>query len=115
MLHSLHDILGCRKLAALWIHHENSDVQQWQRYAVAQALLYDNQREDYLPGRIVATDETWDPSYEPNLKRQSNEWKYPGSPRPNKGRLTQSAVKVMFIVAYDIDGVILHNAVPPGG
>ncbi|KAJ4426343.1 hypothetical protein ANN_27157 [Periplaneta americana] len=28
-------------------------------------------------------------------------------------RPTQSAVKVMFIVVYDIDGVILHHAVPP--
>ncbi|KAJ4432029.1 hypothetical protein ANN_20643 [Periplaneta americana] len=27
--------------------------------------------------------------------------------------LVGSAVKVMFIVAYDIDGVILHHAVPP--
>lgn len=30
-----------------------------------------------------------------------------------KVRATQSAVKVMFIVAYDVSGVILHHAVPP--
>ncbi|KAJ4436691.1 hypothetical protein ANN_16822 [Periplaneta americana] len=78
------------------------------------ALLHRYQREgdDFL-GRIVAMDETWTCSYEPNLKRQSNEWKHPGSPRPKKVRPTQSAVKEMFIVAYDIDGVILHHAVPP--
>ncbi|KAJ4444105.1 hypothetical protein ANN_05894 [Periplaneta americana] len=78
------------------------------------ALLHRYQREgdDFL-GRIVAMDETWTRSYEPNLKRQSNEWKHPGSPRPKKVRPTQSAVKEMFIVAYDIDGVILHHAVPP--
>ncbi|KAJ4440514.1 hypothetical protein ANN_08655 [Periplaneta americana] len=35
------------------------------------------------------------------------------SSRPKKVSPTQSAVKVMFIVAYDIDGVILHHAVPP--
>ncbi|KAJ4447911.1 hypothetical protein ANN_09920 [Periplaneta americana] len=77
-------------------------------------LLHRYQREgnDFLE-RIVAMDETWTRSYEPNLKRQSNEWKHPGSPRPKKVRPTQSAVKVMFIVAYDIDGVILHHAVPP--
>ncbi|KAJ4426052.1 hypothetical protein ANN_27679 [Periplaneta americana] len=50
---------------------------------------------------------------QPNLKRQSNEWKHPGSSRPKKVRPTQSAVKVMFIVACDIDGVILHHAVSP--
>ncbi|KAJ4450955.1 hypothetical protein ANN_02390 [Periplaneta americana] len=79
------------------------------------ALLHRYQREDddFL-GRIVAMDETLTRSYEPNLKRQSNEWKHPGSPpRPKKVRPTQSAVKEMFIVAYDIDGVILHHAVPP--
>ncbi|KAJ4438603.1 hypothetical protein ANN_14550 [Periplaneta americana] len=78
------------------------------------ALLHRYQREgdDFL-GRIVAMDETWTRSYEPNLKRQSNERKHPGSPRPKKVRPTQSAVKELFIVAYDIDGVILHHAVPP--
>ncbi|KAJ4435526.1 hypothetical protein ANN_18142 [Periplaneta americana] len=72
------------------------------------ALLHRYQREggDFL-GRIVAMDETWTRSYEPNLKC------HPGSPRPKKVRPTQSAVKVMFIVACDIDGVILHHAVPP--
>ncbi|KAJ4448785.1 hypothetical protein ANN_00176 [Periplaneta americana] len=50
---------------------------------------------------------------QPNLKRQSNEWKHPGSSCPKKVRPTQSVVKVTFIVAYDIDGVILHHAVPP--
>ncbi|KAJ4446802.1 hypothetical protein ANN_13500 [Periplaneta americana] len=77
-------------------------------------LLHRYQREgdDFL-GRIVAMDETWTRSYEPNLKRQSNEWKHPGSPRPKKVRPTKSSVKEMFIVAYEIDGVILHHAVPP--
>ncbi|KAJ4438827.1 hypothetical protein ANN_14780 [Periplaneta americana] len=68
------------------------------------ALLHRYQREgdDFL-GRIVAMDEAWTRSQEPNLKCQSNEWKHPGSPRPKKVRPTQSAVK-MFIVAYDTDG-----------
>ena len=48
--------------------------------------------------------ETWARSYEPNLTHQSNEWKHPGSPHPKKMRLTQCAVKVTFIVTYDIDG-----------
>ena len=40
------------------------------------------------------------------FKRQSNELKHPGSPRPKKVRPTQCTVKVMFIVAYDIDAVL---------
>ncbi|KAJ4426449.1 hypothetical protein ANN_27263 [Periplaneta americana] len=80
--------------------------------ALAQALLDRYQRKDYdFIGRIVTMGETWARSYEPNLKRQSNEWKHPGSSRPKKVRSTQSAVKEMFIVACDIAGnpIILHD------
>ena len=65
--------------------HEISEVQQWYRYAVAQALLgrYQRKGDDFL-GRIGAMDETWSRSLEPNLKRRAKEWKYPGSPRPKK-------------------------------
>ena len=110
----LHDILGNCKLAACWISHEISKMQQWHRYAVAQALFdrYQTEGENFL-GQIVAMGETWLCSYEPNLKHQSNEWKHPGSPRPKKVRPTQCAVKVMFAMAYDIDGVILHIPAVP--
>ena len=47
------------------------------------------------------------------LETTTNEWNHPGSPRPKKVRPTQCAVKVTFIVVYDIDGVKLHHAVPP--
>ena len=74
MLYILHDIMGYRNFAARWLPHEISEVQQWNRYAVAQALLDQYQREgdDFL-GRIVAMDKTWARSYEPILKRQLNE------------------------------------------
>ena len=39
VLHILHDILNYYKLAACWIPHEISEVQQWHCYAVTQALL----------------------------------------------------------------------------
>ena len=100
VLHILHDILGYRKIAAHWVSHTLSEVQQWQRYATAQDLLnrYQKEGDDFL-GRIVTLDETWALSYEPHLKRQSNEWKHPGSPHPKTVRPTQSNVKAMFIVA----------------
>ena len=106
MLHSLHDILGYRKLGAHWIPHEISEVQQCHRCAVTQALL------DRTKGKVtIFLDESslWARSYEPNLKRESNEWKHPSSPCPKKVCPTQCAVKVKFNVAYDIDGVILHS------
>ena len=109
----LHNILSYCNLATHWIPHEISEVQQWHCYAVTQALLERYQREgdDFL-GRIITMDDTWARSYEPNLKLQTNEWKHPDSPHPKKVHPTQYAVKVIFIVAYDIDEVILHHAVP---
>jgi len=100
VLHILHDILGYRKIAAHWVPHTLSKVQQWQRYATAQNLLNRYQREgdDFL-GRIVTLNETWARSYEPHLKRRSNEWKHPGSPRPETVRPKQGNVKAIFIVA----------------
>ena len=101
------------RLPQTWILREISEIQEWHRYAVAKALLDRNQRERDFIGRIVVMNETWARSYEPNLKCQSNELKHPGSPRPKNMRRTQCAVKMMFIVAYDIDEVTLHHAVPP--
>ena len=46
VLHILHDILGYCKLAARWIPHEISKVQQWQCSAATQALLDWYQREE---------------------------------------------------------------------
>ena len=81
---------------------------------VAQALLGRYQREgDGILGRIVAMNETWALTYEPNFKRQSNEWVHPDSPHLKKVRPTQCTVKVIFTVAYAIDGVMLHHSVPP--
>ena len=63
---------------------EISEVQQWHRYAVLVGpVRYQREGDDFL-GRIVAIDEISIRSYEPNLKRQSSEWKHPGSSRPKE-------------------------------
>ena len=44
VLHILHDIQGYHILAARWIPHEISEVQQWHRYAVTRDLMDQYQR-----------------------------------------------------------------------
>jgi len=51
--------------------------------------------------RIITLDETWAKSYEPQLKRQSKEWRHYESPRKSKVRQNPSNVKVMVILVYD--------------
>ena len=83
-------------------------------FIVAQALLDRYQREgDDVLERFVAMNETWAHSYEANFKCQSNEQKHPSSPCPKKANPTECAMKVMFAVAYNIDGVILHHGIAP--
>ena len=62
--------------------------------------------------RIVAIDETWIRSFEPELKRQSSEWHTKDSPRPLKFRRSQNCPKMLMIFAYDFRGVLTAHRVP---
>ena len=64
--------------------------------------------------RIVAIDETWIRSFEPELKRQSSEWHTKDSPRPLKFRRSQNCPKMLMIFAYDFRGVLTAHRVPTG-
>ena len=64
--------------------------------------------------RIVAIDETWIRSFEPELKRQSSEWHTKDSPRPLKFRRSQTCPKMLMIFAYDFRGVLTAHRVPTG-
>jgi len=62
--------------------------------------------------RITALGGAWARAYEPEMKRQSNEWRHYGSPCKTKVRQNPSNAKVMVIFAYDSAGIILTHAVP---
>jgi len=72
---------------------------------------YEREGEAFLR-RIITLDETWAKSYEPQLKRQPNEWRHYGSPRKSKVCQNPNNVKVMVILVYDCDGVILTHTIP---
>ena len=86
--------LNMRRIAARWVPHCLSDDQKTDRMDIAKTLLkkYIKEGESFL-NRIVAIDETWIHSYEPELKRQSSEWHTPASPRPIKFRRKQGHLK----------------------
>ena len=64
--------------------------------------------------RVITEDKAWIYEYDPETKRQSEEWKHPGSPRTKKVRKSCSKIKTMLIVFFDIRGVVHHEYVPPG-
>ena len=102
-----------RKIAAKWVPHALTEQQKWCPYETCRIHLekYQNEEENLL-NNIITIDETWVRAYEPELKRQSAEWRHKGSPRRQKFRQNPSPVKLIVILAYDVQGVILSHFVP---
>ena len=96
----LRNHLKMRKVSASRMPHRLTSDQAEGRLYVGTHLLsrFDSEGQDFL-SRIVAIDEMWVRSYEPELKRQSAEWHTPSSPRPAKYRRTLSKLKMLMIFA----------------
>ena len=95
--------------------HRLTSDQAERRLEVATHLLsrFDSEGQDFL-SRILAIDETWVRSYEPELKRQSAEWHTPSFPRPAKYRRTRCKLKMLMIFAYDRHGILTSHKVESG-
>ena len=52
--------------------------------------------------------------YNPETKRQSEEWHTKSSPRPKKASMSRSRVKTMIIVFFNSRGIVHKEFVPPG-
>jgi len=63
--------------------------------------------------RTVTIDETWIQDFEPQMKSQSSQWKQATSPHPKKCRCQQLKVTLMMIMAYEKNGVMATDRVPP--
>ena len=103
------------KIAAKWVPHVLTDKRKWCRYETCRIHpeRYQNEGENLL-NNIITIDETRVRAYEPELKRQSAEWRHEGSPQRQKFRQNPSPVKLMVILAYDVQGVILCHFVAHG-
>ena len=66
---------------------------------------------EHFLSRIITSDET---CYQPKLKRQSNELRHNDFPWPKEYRQKQDPFKVMFIVTYDFDCVLVTHSVSAG-
>ena len=95
--------------------HAPAEQQKWCLYETCRIFLERHQNEvENLLNNIITIDETCVRAYEPELKRQSAEWRHEVSPRKQKFRQNPSPLKLMVILAYDVRGVILCHFVPHG-
>jgi len=70
--------------------------------------LFEHSREDVqFLKNIVTGYESWVYGYNPETKQQSSQWKGPTSPLPKKGCQVQSKTKVMLLVFFDSEGIVL--------
>ena len=101
-----------RKIAARCVPYALTEQQTWCRYETCRIHLerYQNEGENLL-NNTITIDETWVRAYEPDLKRQSAEWRHEGSPRRQKFRQNPSSVKLMVILVCDVERVILCHFV----
>ena len=107
--------LAKRKVAAKFVPHCLTEEQKQNRVQTSAALFAPQFRERYVfLNRIIAIDEKWSCCYEPELKRQSAEWKSPGEDRPVKFRQTHGGPKQMLIMAYGNERLIYTHFVPVG-
>jgi hypothetical protein len=63
---------------------------------------------------VITGDESWVYGYDPETKVQSSQWKTTNSLRPKKTRQSKASVKIMFIVFYDLEGIVRSEFVPSG-
>ena len=55
---------------------------------------------------LVTCDESCIYCYDPEIKRQSSQWKYAGSPRTKKARQSKSTHRLLMIPFFDSSGMI---------
>jgi len=105
--------LHLKRLVAKWIPHVLTTEQKNNRLWITRQHLkrFRKEGEKFLE-RIVAGDETWCRSFEPELKSQSSEWHHRSSPRPQKAKRSQGSLKVMHVIFYDYLGILLDWPVP---
>ena len=107
--------LNKKKKFSKWVPHLLTDEQKESRVNFSRNFLrrFQTEQNDFL-GRIITGDETWVYSWDPETKRQSAEWRDFDEPRPEKVRRKQGALKVMHMIFFDMNGVILRWPVPIG-
>ena len=80
----LNNILGMSKVSARWVpimltkDHKKSRLDISNKYLLS---LYEDNPEEFMHC-VVTKDETWVHHFDPEAKKQSKQWKHPGSPPP---------------------------------
>jgi len=104
----IHEDLDMGKLSKKWVPKCLYVDQKRQRCQSSEQLLeFFRRNPNDFPSQLVTMDETWLYHYDPETKQQSMEWQHSSSPRPKKFRVRKSAGKVLALIFWDQDGILL--------
>jgi histone-lysine N-methyltransferase SETMAR len=102
--------LGMRKVCVRWVPKFLTPIQRLNRVECCLELLQASEPNPFkFFDRIVTGDESWVHYYDPLSKQESKVWKRPEEQRPSQPRRHQSASKIMLVMFWDRDGVLLTD------
>lgn len=104
--------LNMRQVTAKFVPPILTEEQKQQRLSISLELLERSASDSDFLRYIITGDETWVYGYDPETKVQGSQWKSPSAPRAKKARQSGSSIKVMLIVFFDLDGIVLAEFVP---
>lgn len=103
-----------RKVCAKLVPKVLTDEQKTNRVTVSQELVDCCEEDPNFLDDVITGDESWMFEYDPETKRQSEEWHTSASPKPKKARMSKSKIKAMLIVFFDSKGIVHFEFLPPG-
>jgi len=106
--------LHMRKICAKLVPKNLFVEQKVNRSEICKDFLGRLEIEPIFLHKVITGDETWVFDYDPETKRQSEEWHTKSSPLPKKARMSRSRVKTMIIVFFDSRGIVHKEFVPSG-
>ncbi|XP_042310079.1 uncharacterized protein LOC121923591 [Sceloporus undulatus] len=108
----IHEQLSMQKLLAKWVPKCLNDDQKRNRVDTSKLILqHFEQSSDNFLEQLVTVDETWLHHYGLETKQQFLQWRHSDSPWRKKFKTQRSAGKVMAIVFWDKEGILMTNCV----
>jgi len=96
----LTDHFHMRKICAKLVPTNLSVEQKANRLEICQDLLGRLEIEPNCLDKVITGNESWVFDYDPEIKRQSEEWHTKSSPCPKKARMNRSRAKIKIIVFF---------------
>jgi hypothetical protein len=100
-------------LCAEMVPKNLNDDQESRRNEMSVEMLEGLETEQNSLDRLITSDESWFFEYDPEIKRQSEEWHPPQFTRQRKDRMSKSKIKKMVIIFFCSRGVVLEESESP--